>query len=437
MECIKTNILLDNKETLIDVEKATHYAMCNIEMKELEYEVLKALVVLKRSEIFKKVKNTPYYEKDYVISIKKKKTRKILKKALEETNGEVVISNGRLAELYYTLCCSGATSNSEDIIDKKLNYIRKVYCDKCSKKEGYRKYSLSECEEVSGKSLAFKEESQNIFSEVERDSSGRIKSLNILGEEFSGIDFMKKLNLKSSKVYFKEEVINIKTEGDGEGLGICIEGAQRLAKEGKDYRDIISYYYTSIDFRVLGGESSNTLEGKVFLLDPGHGGEDQGNIRDTIVESEYVLLISKYLKSLLEEKKAKVSLTREEDTLITLSERAQMANEIKPDFFISLHLNAFVMPGVNGAEAHCYELDEEAFELSEHILNEIEEGLNIKKRKVNIGDYFILRESKVSSVILECFYLTGSKDIQLLGKNSEEDLANAIFKGICKYYDIN
>ncbi|KMT22826.1 N-acetylmuramoyl-L-alanine amidase [Clostridium cylindrosporum] len=436
MEFVKANIILDNKETVIDVEQATIYAMCDVEIKDIEYEVLKALVVLKRSEISKKVKNTPYFEKNHEISIKKRKVRKSIKKAVEETRGEVVLSNGRLVEMYYTMCCSGATSNSEDVIGEKINFLRKIYCDKCSKKESYRKFSLIDYEEKTGRCSSFKEESQSVFSSVVRDTSGRVKSLNFLGDEVSGIEFMKRLNLKSNKMYFKDEVINIKVEGEGDGLGICIEGAKALARDGKDYREIINYYYTGISFEVLGGESSNTLSGKVFLLDPGHGGEDRGNVRGDIVESEIALEVALELKSLLEGKRAKVHLTRARDSSITLTDRAEMANNIKPDFLISIHLNAFIMPGVNGCEAYCYEKDKEAMEVSELILDEIENTVDIKKRKVNIGDYFILRESRVSSVILECLYLTGSKDVKILGDNTPSKIALAIYKGICEYYNI-
>ncbi len=436
MECVKTNILIDNKETTIDVEKATMYAVSAMDIGEIEYEVLKSIVVLKRSELFKKVKNTPYYEKNYIVSIKKKKTKKIVKKAVEDTRGEVVLCNEKLVSLYYTMCCSGATANSEDVIDEKLTYIRKVYCTKCSNKESFKSIDVSDLKSITKKDVLFREEGMGIISNIERDEEGRIKSLTILGEKYSGKDIMKKLRLKSNKIYFKEEAIGIKTLGEGNGLGMCIEGAESLYKEGKTYEDIIKYYYTGVSFEKVGVDIANTLRGKVFLLDPGHGGEDSGNTLGEIKESEYVMDISLKLKELLEGKGAKVYLTREDDSNITLSERADVANKIKPDFFISIHLNSFVMPGVNGCEAYCYSEDNEAIELSDTILSEIEKSTRIKKRKVNIGDYFILRESKVNSMIIECFYLTGNIDNSLINKKTIDNLAKAFYSGVCKYYDI-
>lgn len=436
MESVKVKILLDSKEAIVDVETATLYAISSLNFDDIGYEVLKALVVLKRSEIFKCVKNTPYYEKQYEISLKKKKMKKTIKKAIDDTKGEVVLSNDKLVSLYYTMSCGGATSNSEDVIGEKINFLRRIYCSNCSKNQSYKRFTLSEYEKLEGKESSFKEESQNVFNDVERDESGRIKNLNFLGDRLTGKEFMKKLNLKSNRVYFKEEVIRLKVEGEGDGLGICIEGAEALSKEGKSYKDIIEYYYTGIVFENIEEGISNSLGGKVFLIDPGHGGDDSGNVRGNIKESDIVLKVASKLKKLLEEKQAKVHLTRSEDEAITLTDRAEKANEIRPDFLISLHLNAFIMPGVNGSEAHCYDEDIEAIELSELILDEVEKDVGFKKRKVNIGDYFILRESRVSSLILEYFYLTGGRDIELLTDGIEERLALATFNGICRYYDI-
>ena len=436
MECVKANIIIDNKETTIDVEKATIYAVSAMDVGEIEYEVLKAIVVLKRSELFKKVKNTPYYEKNYIVSIKKKKTKKIVKKAVEDTKGEVVLCNEKLVSLYYTMCCAGATANSEDVIDEQLSYIRKVYCTKCNSRESFKNIDVGDLKHIAKKDISFREEGIGIISNIERDEEGRIKHLTILGEKYSGKDIMKKLRVKSNKIYFKEEVIGIKTIGEGNGLGICIEGAESLCKEGKDYKDIIEYYYTGVKFESIGSDIANTLRGKVFLIDPGHGGSDTGNVLGEIKESEYVIEIALRFKDLLEGKGAKVYLTREDDTDITLSERADIANTIKPDFFISIHLNSFVMPGVNGCEAYCYAEDNEAIELSDIILSEIEKNTRIKKRKVNIGDYFILRESKVNSMIIECFYLTGNIDNSLINEKTIEVFSKAFYSGVCKYYNI-
>lgn len=436
VENIKAKILLDNKEIALDVETATLYAISDIDIKDMEYELLKVLAVLKRSEVFKKVRSSPYYEKDLRISVKKRKIRKSFKKAVEETKGEVVFSNDKLVELYYTMCCGGVTSNAEDIIGKKLDYIRKVYCDKCKERESYRKIILDKSTLKVDKEPSFNNDVKNIFSDVVRNEEGRIQSVNILGETLSGEEFIKRLNLKSNKVLFKEEVLNLKVLGEGLGLGICIEGAQKLAKEGKKYKEIIEYYYTNIRFDTFDKDNYSDLNGKVIVLDPGHGGEDKGNIIEGFVESEIVLDIAKKLKPLLEKKNIKVHLTREENENRSLTDRIDIANKIKPDFLLSLHLNAFLMPGVNGCEAHCYELDGDAVELSNFILNEIENRVKIKKRKVNFGDYLILRESKSSTIIIECLYLTGNKDIKFLDEDISEKIAKAIYKGICKYYNL-
>src|SRR3712207_5158711 len=81
------------------------------------------------------------------------------------------------------------------------------------------------------------------------------------------------------------------------------------------------------------------------LIDPGHGGVDTGATRGAIRESRIALAVAKKLADLLRAHPAfSVSLTRETDISVSLTERAAIARRVRADLFVSIHANASTDP---------------------------------------------------------------------------------------------
>ncbi len=88
-----------------------------------------------------------------------------------------------------------------------------------------------------------------------------------------------------------------------------------------------------------------------IVIDPGHGGQDLGAMRDSFVESKIVLEIAKKVKQQLDlQSNLKTTLTREDNSGLSLKNRVLYANELKADLFISLHANTSNVEYVNGME---------------------------------------------------------------------------------------
>lgn len=89
-----------------------------------------------------------------------------------------------------------------------------------------------------------------------------------------------------------------------------------------------------------------------IVIDPGHGGDDPGANNDHlgVNEKDNTLDLAKRLKQRLEPFGYKVTLTRDSDRFISLSERPAIANRHNADLFISIHFNAFGTPSVSGLE---------------------------------------------------------------------------------------
>ena len=105
-------------------------------------------------------------------------------------------------------------------------------------------------------------------------------------------------------------------------------------------------------------EDAPEVKVKTIVIDPGHGGHDAGCIsRDKkTYEKNLTLSISKSLRDKIKNKypDVKVIMTRDDDRYITLSDRADVANNNSADLFISVHINA--QDGgtnANGYSIHC------------------------------------------------------------------------------------
>ncbi len=92
----------------------------------------------------------------------------------------------------------------------------------------------------------------------------------------------------------------------------------------------------------------------VIVIDPGHGGEEDGAIGvDGVKEKDVVLEISLMLEKLLQERlRAETILTRRKDVHIPLADRTTLANDKNADLFISVHANASVYKTARGVETY-------------------------------------------------------------------------------------
>jgi N-acetylmuramoyl-L-alanine amidase len=96
----------------------------------------------------------------------------------------------------------------------------------------------------------------------------------------------------------------------------------------------------------------NTVQ--VVVIDAGHGGEDPGALGKNSREKDIVLPIALKVGKYIEENfsDVKVIYTRDKDVFVPLHERANIANEVKADLFISIHANWAESSKVIGAETY-------------------------------------------------------------------------------------
>ncbi len=190
------------------------------------------------------------------------------------------------------------------------------------------------------------------------------------------------------------------------------------------------------------------LNSKVVVIDPGHGGCDPGATRGTYVEKEVTLQVSQLLAQRLSEAGAMVVMLRTDDRDLVddgfngtiaarkredLKLRAQKANEVKADLYVSIHTNADSSPRWSGAQVFYNSSSQPSKLAAVMIQEEITKQLGNTKRKALPGDYFILRNTKMPAVIVEVGFISNPQEASLLADPDYQGrLAQAIFAGIAQ-----
>lgn len=96
-----------------------------------------------------------------------------------------------------------------------------------------------------------------------------------------------------------------------------------------------------------------------IVIDPGHGGKDVGALgpAGTMEKDATLALCRKLAASLATKTGARVVLTREDDSVVSLDQRTAIANQYKADLFLSVHMNAAVVKGARGSETYFLSLE--------------------------------------------------------------------------------
>ena len=98
---------------------------------------------------------------------------------------------------------------------------------------------------------------------------------------------------------------------------------------------------------------------RTIVIDPGHGGKEVGAVGPNgVMEKDITLTLSRKLAASLAQKVgARIVLTREDDSVVSLDQRTALANQYKADLFLSVHLNAAVVKDAKGSETYFLSLE--------------------------------------------------------------------------------
>lgn len=177
-----------------------------------------------------------------------------VERAAGDTRGEVLTSGGTLIAALYHSSAGGMTEDSEAVFAVALPYLVSVESRGEENQPCYRSekvFSNGEFIELLNAAypqaeLARPSEQVDIWG---RTDSGRVKLVQLGGTVISGQQLRSTLGLHSTNFSFEftEDEVKIICIGYGHGVGMSQCGANAMAGEGSDYREILMHYYTGVE----------------------------------------------------------------------------------------------------------------------------------------------------------------------------------------------
>ncbi|MDB5943546.1 MAG: amiC [Ramlibacter sp.] len=227
----------------------------------------------------------------------------------------------------------------------------------------------------------------------------------------------------------------------------------------------------------------------IIALDPGHGGEDPGAIGPSGTrEKDVVLQIAHRLQerinaTVVNGNPMRAYMTRDADFFVPLHQRVQKARRVQADLFVSIHADAFFTPAARGAsvfalsqggasssaarwmadkenradliggvnvktqDAHVARalLDmsttaqiNDSLKLGGALLGEIGNVGRLHKRNVEQAGFAVLKAPDIPSVLVETAFISNpEEEARLRSDEYQEQLADAIMRGINRYFQKN
>ncbi|WP_025728317.1 N-acetylmuramoyl-L-alanine amidase [Atopobacter phocae] len=178
-----------------------------------------------------------------------------------------------------------------------------------------------------------------------------------------------------------------------------------------------------------------SLKKATIVIDPGHGGEDPGAVSNysNWHEKDFTLDVSLALASALRKKGATVYLTREDDSSVSLADRAQFSHEKKADAFISIHFDS-TQEDNDSTGSTTYFYDESDSDLAQAI-NQSLGQLTLRNNGAHFGNYLVLRDNKQPSILVELGYMNNKKDVKVISKKAErKEIVDKLLKGFEQYF---
>jgi SpoIID/LytB domain protein len=212
-----------------------------------------------------------------------------VRKAIDETWGQVLTYGGEICDARFSKCCGGVTENfSTCWEDRDYPYLKGVpdtpgeqsgadpFCHTADEavlsqvlndydletRDFYEwevRYTREELSELVGRRSGFDFGLIKDLVPLERGVSGRLRTLRIegekrtmtIGKELIIRRWLSESHLKSSAfdVHWEGDTVVLKGRGWGHGVGLCQIGAAVMASKGYDYRQILAHYYAGSEIK--------------------------------------------------------------------------------------------------------------------------------------------------------------------------------------------
>ena len=188
------------------------------------------------------------------------------------------------------------------------------------------------------------------------------------------------------------------------------------------------------------------------IIDAGHGLPDAGAVGYECLTVEKInLSIAMKLQKLLESSGTITYLTRSDENGIydinsksikqkkisDIKNRVELINKTGSEILISIHLNKFSDNKYSGWQVFYRENSEESNRLADCIQNSINKNIDRENKRITkpIKDIYIIDNSKIPAVIVECGFISNPEEAILLQDETYQNkIVWGIYIGIQEYF---
>lgn len=176
-----------------------------------------------------------------------------VEQAVSDTDGQVVLYNGRPILAVFHSSSAGRTAAAGDVWSGDLPYL--VSVDSPEGEETVPNYystvtfTAAEAKEkllTAHPELKLSGTPDRWFGAAAENGSGRVKTVSVGGTDIEGTELRRIFGLRSAcfTVAADSESVTFRVTGYGHGVGMSQYGANQLAREGKTWQEILEWYYT-------------------------------------------------------------------------------------------------------------------------------------------------------------------------------------------------
>ncbi len=255
--------------------------LCNVVSAEMpadyEIEALKAQAVVARTYTIYKINNKKHENADICDDStccqawvdketrfsrweesKRESNWEKIQKCIQETQGQIITYQNQPINAFFHANSGGKTELPVNVWGGTgLPYLQVV---ETAGEEGYKQYEseveltqdeLIEKLKTKYSDISIDFSNQENLKILEYTDSGRVKTVKFGNHEISGVETRTLLGLKSTNFEISKENDKIKftVKGYGHGVGMSQTGADAMAKQGKNYKEIINHFYSGIEIK--------------------------------------------------------------------------------------------------------------------------------------------------------------------------------------------
>ena len=170
-----------------------------------------------------------------------------VKDAVNSTKGEAIYYSGELIDALFHSTSNGKTEDPKYVWGNEIPYLKSVdsFWDKNSSS-----YLREEIKDL-GTVLNILGVEDTTFNIESHDESGRVSNVSIGDKSYTGVELRNLLGLRSADfdIDIVDNTIKFTTRGYGHGVGLSQYGANGMANDGYNYKDIIRHYYTDVSVK--------------------------------------------------------------------------------------------------------------------------------------------------------------------------------------------